>query len=491
MASDTKLDAPFPEATGLLARFAAGSGYPGLPPSVVDATRRVILDTIGCMVGGQTTEKGQLAVKVISALGGNAESSVIGHSLRSNAPQAAFANAELANALDADPVFLNISHFAPVVVAAALALAERRGSSGEDLVAAVAVGMEVGARLTLALLPLSVSPTGAMVIDSPWGYGFGALGAAAAAAALLKLDEKEIAHALGLAGYYAPVASLLKWTRTMPMSMVKYSPMGWTAQAGVTSALLAAAGFTGDPTVLDGGSGFWRFWGAPACHWPALVEQLGERWYSVEYLSFKPYPCCNLYRPHAWLLDQLLKEEKIGPEDIEDVIFHTAAVAAADRPYRGEARLTQVSAHNSAEHVAAMIVYGVPPGPRWIASDVLDSPVHNRFKQRVRVVGNPKSADTTYNEFGGGFDPKRLKDHAAGITVSAKGKSWTRTTSEAKGDAWGTAAAQFADEELAAKFRENCRELIEPAKAEKVICLIGEHLPRLADVQEITGLLQR
>src|SRR5262249_48216172 len=163
---------------------------------------------------------------------------------------AAFANAELVNAIDFDAVFLNISHTVPSIVPAALAVAEHRRASGRELLTALALGLEMGARLTMALLPVSVSPSGAMVVDPVWGSGFAVLGVAAASARLLRLPPEGVVHALGIAAYCAPPPGLLKWNRTAPMSMVKYSPMGWTAQAGVQAALLAARGFTGDPSVL-------------------------------------------------------------------------------------------------------------------------------------------------------------------------------------------------------------------------------------------------
>jgi 2-methylcitrate dehydratase PrpD len=269
------------------------------------------------------------------------------------------------------------------------------------------------------------------------------------------------------------------------MSMIKYSPMGWTAQAGVQAALLAARGFTGDTTVLDGPDGFWRFWGAPQCRWTYLSEGWGSRWYSVEYLSFKAYPMCNLYRPHLWLLDQIMRSEGLAAEDLEEIGFRTGAVAAADRPYRGEEALSEISVHNSAEHGAALLAYRVPPGPEWAVASSRTNPTYRAFGRRVRVVGNPTSAQAGYRPDTGGVDLERLKDAGAGVEVRAGGRTWALQTRVAKGDCWGPPGAQMADEELAAKFRENCRGRLPSPQVEALIDLV---LARRADIADVSAL---
>ncbi len=473
--------------TRTLAAWVAATRFDDLPGHVVHETARLLLDSIGCAVAGHATEKGRIVAETVHGLGGVPESTVLGDRCRTSCANAAFANAELTNAIDFDAVFLNISHTVPSIVPAALAVAEREGASGRDLITAVALGMEIGARLTMALLPVAVSPTGSMVVDPVWGYGFAALGAAAAAAHILRQPLDRVAHALGIAGYCAPPPGLLKWTRTQPMSMVKYSPMGWTAQAGVQAALLAARGFTGDTSVLDGPQAFWRFWGAPQCRW-AYLSGWGSRWYSVEYLSFKAYPMSNLYRPHLWLLDRLVRREGLGADDLHEVSFRTRAVAAADRPYRGEAELSEIAVHNSPEHGAAMVALGVPPGPRWASASTRTDPAVRGFGRRVRVVGNPASAETAYRAETGAVDLDRLKDAGASVTVRAQGKSWELQSRVAKGDCWAPADARMSDEELADKFRENCRGRVGSSNIEALVELALRRLSEMEDVRLLSRL---
>jgi 2-methylcitrate dehydratase PrpD len=471
--------------TRLVAAWIAETRLDDLPERVVHETARILLDSIGCAVAAHATDKSRIVVDIVRALGGCPESTVLGAGFRTSCANAAFANAELVNTIDFDAVFLNISHIVPPIVPAGLALAERGRVSGRELLAALALGLELGARLTMALLPVAVSPSGAMVVDPVWGYGFAVLGVAAAASRILHLPADGVAHALGIAAYCAPSPGLLKWTRTTPMSMIKYSPMGWTAQAGVQAALLAAQGFTGDTTVLDGPDGFWRFWGAPQCRWMYLSEDWGSRWYSVEYLSFKLYPVCNLYRPHLWLLDRLMCTEALKAKDLEEVRFRTGAVAAADRPYRGEAALSEISVHNSAEFGAALVAFRVPPGPQWVVASSRANPIYRAFARRVRVMGNPTSAEAGYHPETGSVDLERLKDAGAGVEVRAQGKTWTLHAGVAKGDCWAPADAQMSDQDLAAKFRENCSGRLPSEQIEAMIDLV---LSRRADIEDVSTL---
>jgi 2-methylcitrate dehydratase PrpD len=472
-----------------IARVVALTQVEEIPAFVMHETARVLLDSVGCAVAGNFTRKGQLVVDLQGELGGNNQASVFGTRLRTSCTNAAFANAELMNAIDFDAVFLNISHFVPVTVPAAVAVAEKERATGKDVLAAIAIANELCARLTLALVPVASSQTGAAVIQPTWGYGFAALGAAAAAARLLGLDETLTAHALGIAGYYVPVPGLLKWTRTIPMSMIKYSPMGWTAQAGVLAALQAAHGYTGDPTILDGDQGFAQFWGAPQYRERYLLEDWGTRWYSIDYLSFKPYPICNLYRPHLGLLGQLLARERLTPDEIEQITLQTGAVAAADRPYAGETELSEISAHNSGEYGAALVAYGITPGPQWVEASTRTDPRVRAFGKRVHVVGNPKTTEVQYDGQTATYDPERLKSAPSTVTVLARGKTWTASTTQAKGDAWGPSEVQMSDEELARKFRENCSGLLAEGQIAHVIDLILQRFTALADIRQLTGSL--
>ena len=110
--------------TQTLADFTVQTRFDDLPQPVVHEAKRLLLDTIGCALGAIDTPSGQIALDYVNMLGGTPHASVIGSSKRSSATAAAYANARLANVLDADDTFPTSTHFGNATVFSALALAE-------------------------------------------------------------------------------------------------------------------------------------------------------------------------------------------------------------------------------------------------------------------------------------------------------------------------------------------------------------------------------
>ena len=131
--------------TKVLADFCAGHRFEDLPAEAVNETKRIILDTIACGLGGHGVDKGKMAVELSRLTGGTAEASIIGTKGKVPTSVAAFANGELMNALDWRPV-VPPAHVPPYVLPPVLAIAEARHKSGKDLIAAAALGMEVTSR---------------------------------------------------------------------------------------------------------------------------------------------------------------------------------------------------------------------------------------------------------------------------------------------------------------------------------------------------------
>jgi 2-methylcitrate dehydratase PrpD len=137
--------------TAALARFASGLALDDVPPPVVRAVKRLLLDHLGCAVGGSRTPLAQAAAGVATADGGSA-ATVIGTRQRAGPGPAAFANAMAANALDYDDTGAT-GHPGATLIPAALALAEAESRSGAELLAAVVAGYEVGTRILAGVQP--------------------------------------------------------------------------------------------------------------------------------------------------------------------------------------------------------------------------------------------------------------------------------------------------------------------------------------------------
>ena len=258
--------------TDTVVDFASKTQFDDLPEEVVHETKRLLLDSVGCALGGLMVDKGRFAVKLVRRLGGPPESTIIGAGDKVSSVNAAFANGELISALDFESTN-TVPHTAPYVLPAPLALAECAGACGKDLILAIALGNEISIRMGKALGGLVEEEGRSKYVTL--GVTHGTLAAAASAARILRLDRERLCQAVGIAGYLTPVPANVKWSRSLPSSMIKYGSAGWVSQTGVSSVLLAEMGYVGDTTVLDGEWGFYRFSGALKWKPEELIDGLG------------------------------------------------------------------------------------------------------------------------------------------------------------------------------------------------------------------------
>jgi 2-methylcitrate dehydratase PrpD len=242
------------------------------------AGRRILLDTIACAVGGWDLPSSSIIREVVGAQGGRAEATVIGDGLRLPAPLAAYINAHLSNAIDADDTLNYTAHIGAATVAPALAAAQRENSSGLETLAALIVAYEVAGRVGMSMQRKIVDAEGVFRFTPVTGHGWLALPAATAAGRLLKLDTVQMTNAFGLAAAASPLSTSGKFGLEFPRPTTKYGLYGEMAQGGVMAALLAQRGYTSHPNVLDGDAGLWRMVGSPDCKWEALTTELGQRW---------------------------------------------------------------------------------------------------------------------------------------------------------------------------------------------------------------------
>jgi 2-methylcitrate dehydratase PrpD len=279
--------------TESLVSFITQARFSDLTDDVVHETKRVLLDSVGCAIGGLTIEMGKIAVRLARRLGGPRESTIIGTGDKVSCVNAAFANGELINALDYDAGA--VGHDSPIVIAASLAPVESVKVPGQDLLLAIALGHEISTRLMLAeggsLLVCSTledNKVAKVAFREDVGYACTTIAAAVSAGKILNLTREKMANALGIAAYICPPNALRKYLEVSPVRMTKYHVFGWGAQAGVTSALLADMGFTGDTEVFDGDHCFWKFTGHPYWDTEQLLQDLGEKW--LHKISYKQYP---------------------------------------------------------------------------------------------------------------------------------------------------------------------------------------------------------
>ena len=185
--------------TQTLADYIVGATQEPLPPEVEEKTKHHVLDTLAAMVSGSKLLPGKMAIKYARNRGGEEEATVVGTTLRTTVEQAALANGMMAHAVETDDSHAgSVTHPGCAVIPAALAVGERQHRKGSSFLRAVALGYDVGARFSMALDARGFFSKGHSTHSfSP------SLGAAAAAAAMSKLDATQVRHTLSYAGQQA------------------------------------------------------------------------------------------------------------------------------------------------------------------------------------------------------------------------------------------------------------------------------------------------
>ena len=266
----------------MLADFAAGLSYEGLSPELVRTVKHSVLDTLGgCIIAGAAEPAARIASGVLADLGGIPESTVLPGTARTNCLFAALANGVAAHALEMDDVHREaIIHPSAAVLPAVLAVAERTGASGRELLVAALAGMEVFIRVSLGV---GKSHYRCWHTTATCGT----FGAAVGAGKLLGLDREGFIQALGSAGTQA--AGL--WECLADSAMSKQLHPGKAAMNGILSALLAARGFTGAGRILEGEKGFFRATSRDADP-HRVVDGLGTVFHTAR-ISLKHHASCG------------------------------------------------------------------------------------------------------------------------------------------------------------------------------------------------------
>lgn len=433
-----------------LAEFVAGTRYEDLPPEVVNESKRLLLDTVGCALGAINTPSGRIALQHVESLGGGPNATVLGLGSKTSATNAAYANARLANVLDADDTFPTSTHFGNATVFSALALTEQFGGSDRDLLTAIAVGFDVGARIGSWMgAPFKVRDGEVVGWNKlggpPATVTWAAVGAAASAA---RLDSGQANHAFGLAGANSPQPTIRKWAEAPIQPMYKYADAGWCADIGVSATLLAKLGSTGFLDILDGENAFWRFYGSPTHEDDLLIKGLGTDWQILN-TTYKLWPCCRWIHHPLTAFSRLIEEHGLKPEEIESVVVRANPLALSEI-FRSQQPSDSLTAEFSHAHAIAAMAYGVPSGPRWYEQEAMTAPHMVAFRGKVTVEPEPSSSNIA-KWMGGG----QWRGIPGGVEVFARGTRFAATADNALGDPWSDSTL-LSNETLVQKFLTMC-----------------------------------
>jgi 2-methylcitrate dehydratase PrpD len=291
------------------------TNYENLPSEVVKATKRLFMDGLGVGLAGSAEAGVSELIDIVRDWDGRKESTVWVYGDRLPCVSAAQANATMIHALDYDDTHdVAILHASSVAVPTALAIAEKLGGvDGKRLITAVALAVDLAARLCLA--------NKVSVFDRGWQYTaiHGNFSAAAITGKLLGLDKETLVSAFGLA--YHQAGGNLQCIHDG--TLAKRAGPGFAARDGIMAVLMAQKGITGARNVLQGRDGLFNVYHRGDYNPEVLTANLGEK-FEVVNLSFKPYPCCRNTNPPIDATLTMVGEYNIKAEDVDSVTIYVS-----------------------------------------------------------------------------------------------------------------------------------------------------------------------
>lgn len=304
-----------PEISGLmktLSEYMAAAALKPLPDAVVEKSKQMILDTLAAMISGAQLPPGAFAIKFARAYKGDRVATVAASNVLCGPIEAAMVNGMLAHSDETDDTHPpSQSHPAASIVPAALAVGEKFGSDGTRFIRAVALGYDVGPRVTATLGRLMY-----MVSSHRSTHAIsGTFGSAAAAACMASLNAQQMRWLLS---YTAQQASgLASWQRDTDHIEKSFDFGGMPARNGVTSALLVEAGGTGVDDILSGADNFMQAY-LPMNDPSMLVEKLGER-FEITRTNVKKWTVGAPIQAPLDALENLIKRERFEANQVSKV----------------------------------------------------------------------------------------------------------------------------------------------------------------------------
>ena len=292
--------------------------YEDLPPLAIEVAKKSVLDTLGCLILGSSTSEGKGIVDFVLDYGGKKEATIMMYGGKVPAFHAVIANCTMARAMDFDDVFEGgngkgvAGHIGATFMPVTFAFSEytERKVSGKDFILANVLGSDIACRLRMS----------ATKYHGWQGETYAPFGVVATGGSLLGFDEEMITNAMGIA--YTQCAGSAQGyeegASTVPVQQ------GFGARSGVLAVILAQRGFTGSKNVLQGTYGFFPVYDRDEYDADMVISELGKRFESA-YVSIKPYPSGKGTHIPIDATMKIMKENKIIPDDIEEVIVNTSA----------------------------------------------------------------------------------------------------------------------------------------------------------------------
>lgn len=298
-----------------------GASFEKLPGDVIEAAKKSLIDTLAVTIAGRKAEGCEILFKLIKEWGGKKEATVLTYGKKVPYPNAVFVNAVMARALDLDEVHdIGTVHPSACILPATLGAVEFvNGMTGEEFITAIAIGIDLICRMSLA------PAVGSCISGMNFTYQCGTFGAAAAVGKILKLDHRQMINALGIAYSQAAGNSQCYVDGALTVRVQQ----GLSAKAGALSAVLAGRGITGAEEFFEGKFGYFNIYHGGQFDRDILLKDYGSHFEGI-HVSQKPlYSCCKFNHASMDAARALVQEYQVKPHQID----HIKAVVTSQEVY--------------------------------------------------------------------------------------------------------------------------------------------------------------
>ncbi len=405
-----------------LATFLTQVSYSDLPPQTVEHAAMLIASTVASAAWGSGIASAAIIRDLARERGGTPDASIwFAPGPKLPVADAAQVNAVMSDAAASDDSDLrNIVHAGTPLVATSLAMAERTGASGQDVLAAIVLGYEASGRIGEAITP-------GFRTQGFHGCLVAIFGGAVATARLLGLDAAHMAQAIALSA--TSIGGLMAAANT---SVAREYHAGLAAMLGVHAALAAQRGYMAEDRILETHQGFCAVYGDT--DGASVTRDLGQAWDIITDMAIKLVPGGHPHHALAEAAANAARAGQIAPDEVETITLSRPDVTALAGPIHPTDLIGM--AHSPAYFLAAGVADHDFSWVHATAPKITD-PIIHQLLEKVRVGAPPTTQVEHYKQ-------------GATVTIRTKdGRTFTSTVYAPKGS--GVRGIDWAD--VDAKYR--------------------------------------
>jgi len=440
-----------------LAQLLNRTRFGDLPPQTIEHAKMLIASTLASAAPGSLIDSARIVRDIAKERGGKPEATVWFDGAKLPLDEVARVNAMLSDAAASDDSDLrNVAHTGTTLVATGLAIGERSGATGEDLLCAIVTGYEAAGRIGEALGDNRQGFHASVIV---------AFGGVVAAAKLLKLTDEQMAHAIGL------TATTMGGLAIGTNSWAREYHAGNAALCAVNAALAAGRGYTVNEDMLEASRGFLAVFSGGKVNPESLTRDFGKEWEIVTHMAVKLVPGAHAFHPAVEAAINAARQSGVAPAEVAKILVSGPQIRNIGR---GEPPKDLIEAIHSLHYFLASAV--ADKDFSWVHAT--QEKIHN--PEAVRLIGliesDPSPPAVHYDWSWGGT-----------VTIVTKsGARYTSTVDAPRGS--GPRGIEWSDVEV--KYRALLPDSGLPAKRIEEILNLIHRFDRVNKVSELTGVLR-